>query len=543
MADSNEDRVYVFDNVRFETGGREWCVSSLVIILQENAIPTVRIVVDPVHTPAEPMAPATSATLSEIAGWHKDLQKLANDKATANLSLEVHKRDGLEQELDLKDWIVTSAGIVSVKATGAFALEVEIQHPLCLCDYAGMYLGSFIENLDFAPNDLSSTDILAALYDALDKYLSTAIDETTLTQVDCYTGADPGAATASAMIKDFIDKLHEAADQLIAHLEWSPDYHNNCGYSNWPLELCLGTDPTLGLNEIVVSAVGDYVVSALDTNLWDVISKHICPQWYVSVIPTYWENKLKLVPFTPWNEPSITFVDTDISDVVFPGADPGPLSGTIIRHKAPALGGDYTSFVPVASDKEFNMDGVLFVPNGEVEGGLVMLESPHWLKALEARAASYVGEYTSPPKVEPTGKLKTAANTAYGTTPAAESGISYEYVFDIFRGALYYCAWQTFLTKFRQGVEASVHTRLLMTSTNSNVPGGWVCPGHVCSVKKTSAAGAGEVVFDMYITGVVHEIDCQRSTASTEITGRYARPAEGFMDVAKNGMCNPVYTN
>jgi hypothetical protein len=227
----------------------------------------------------------------------------------------------------------------------------------------------------------------------------------------------------------------------------------------------------------------------------------------------------------------------------------------VIEHRAPVVGPDTTSYVTAVTDKEFNTEGVVYIPEGEVEGGLVKLTGSHWIKGLELRSAAYAGQYTSPPKAEPGGKVKMASNTTYGSSPASESGLDYQYAFDILRGVLYYCAWQTFLTKFRQEVRASVTTRLLMSSEDSDVEvdeetgRGWICPGHVCSIQKGVTAPQAEIegeedtqgVFDMYVTTVEHTIDCQNNRARTEIIGRYARPPGGFPDVAVNGTCNPIY--
>jgi hypothetical protein len=531
-AGSPEERVYTFQNVVFDVNGVEYCVSSINIILRENSIPTVRLIVDPAHVPTDPVTPATKATLEDLHASHQALQEAAENKSVANLHFEVWNVNGMKQQVSLENWVTTAAGMTGVSASGSFALEVEIQHPICKTNYAGLNLGGFITELKVSPGDLRDDNLITAVADSITKYADLKVDANIM-EAEC--NASP--ASIADLIDAFGTKLRDAATALEEHLEWVVDYNNDCGYSDWPIPGCLDTQ-----QDLIVRSVLSYVTNGLDTNVWEIMARHICPQWFVSIIPRYWEDKLVLAPFTPWGDPMILITDSEIADITFPGVDPNPIAGVFVEHLAPGAGDDYTVYLPNESSAKMNLNGMGYIPEAKPPGMLSVMSVPRWLEAAIMSQAAEDGDATSPQAAEADGDASTPANGEVDEENDVESDDEADFNHALYRGALYWCAKQTFLTLFRQDVQVNLRCALLLGTANSSVPGNWVAPGFVCQIDAN-----GTALFDFYITDVIHTIDCQAGTAGTQISGRYARPSvtsagtAGFPGVVEPPACNPVY--
>ena len=140
-----QERVYTFKNVSVTIEGIEHAVSSITLILRETSIPMLRLVIDPKHTAKDAVIPASTASLSSIADSLVDLLKAAELKSTATkFSFEMYgwknnKPNQLIQELKLDNWVLNSAGMVGVSASGNFSLELELLHPIALTQMGGQY--------------------------------------------------------------------------------------------------------------------------------------------------------------------------------------------------------------------------------------------------------------------------------------------------------------------------------------------------------------------------------------------------------------------
>jgi hypothetical protein len=553
---SQEKRVYVFKNVNFIVDGRPYLAASIFLILRENAIPTARILVDPSHGPGDPGEPATAATLGALYTNSTRLLLAATNKAIASLTLDVHNKDGLLYGLKLDGWIITAAGMTGVSASGAFQMEVEIQHPICKTAFCGFNLGSFITDMKVKPGDLPSADMVAAIAGAVKKYSEIPVSSKDMSTAQC----NANIQSLERALQSFKKKLEDASTALTDHLRWDGAYNSNCAYSKWPLSTCMKD-----LVDQIIVALQSYVANGLDSNLCETLVRHICPQWFVSVIPTYWDKQLVLAPYTPWSDYKITITEDLISDINFDGIDPNPLAGVFAQYSAPGLGLDYTIYVPGGSDKSSRFEGILYMPEKDpMPGSSVMVAAPAWLETVAGTSGASAGVATAPDKAEGVGVgVISPSNADIGDNIAAQQAgaASVGYNADRFRGALYQCAKQTYLTLFRQDVPVTVKCPLLIATAGSTVPDNYVIPGFVCRITTVappaSASGApianrataappssaGTVIYDFYITDVVHNIDCVRGVASTQISGRYPRPEDGFPDVVVNGTCNPVYAN
>jgi len=528
--------VYVFKNPNVTLDGTEYCLSSLSIILKENAIPTLRLSVDPAHTPEDPMNPATPATLNNILKWHTKLQNLTATKKTGSVSLEVHNTSGLEQTIALKDWLITGAGILGTSAAGSFALEVEMQHPLAGCDYSAMNLGNFIGPVDLMSkeHDIRGDNIIDTLHKALVAYSEIPLDPKAV-DVEC---AEPVAPSIASLRT----KLQDATAALGLHLEWRPEMsEGDCGYTEWPVEDCLDESTTTGAPNIdaLVETIAGYVVGQSEFTIWELVAAVFCPHWAVSIIPTFWLDALALAPYTPWGYPSTIILDSEINDITFPGMDPAPIAGTFLQMQAPCAGADSTTFGSGLQDSIINIEAIPYVVDG-IDGRITRLESPDWLKGLSMVSAGQSSGRTSPAG-KGQSRVHTSSSTLIGHSPASDTADQYSVNAETYRGILYRCAKQYFLSSFKREVTVTLNTKLLLAlpSNRSAIEGGWVIPGQSCGVQTHDEVD----VFDFYITEVVHTIDCQNSRAGTVIKGGYARPGAVGGGIVPTGTCNPLYSS
>ena len=532
---NNEARVYTFENVLFQTADQGWEVSAFTLILQENGIPTARLTLDPGHWAGEDVEPATTATLGRLVEWHDALQVAAQAKEKASFQMDIVTNFKVEQAVRLDDWIVTAAGMTGISATGGFALEVEIQHPICITNYTGLNLGSFVA----PPNmtNVASSDIVAAFVDGINKYATTETDLKTLQSSGC--GAT-NSIDLPAIVADYKSKLTKTAAALVETLEWKPALAGACEHEPWPLDLSCFTS----MEQLLADTLAEYVSGGIDGNIWELLVRHLCPQWQVSVLPTWWMQKLIMTPFTPWGEPSLTVVDTDISDINLPGVDPAPVAGVICHYQVPGQGGDMTALTDRGSDREIVTEALIYAPEGKPDGTYVDFSVPAWLNTLRMKLGGKDGSKTNHAAKEAEGKLKFASSLGNNAQVNSESSDSYVDVLDTLRGAAYYFANQAFLTMYRQMMQITLTTRLLFKSEGSSLVGNWIVPGQICRVEAGSEENlpeAGKVFVDFYVTNVIHIVDCQAGNAHTEIDGRYVRPKGGFADVAENGTCNALY--
>ena len=520
---ARKSAVYNFDTSVI-LGGDSYLLSSARLNYQENAIPTVIIVVDPAHKPGDSTFEATSASLSAITKWHNKLQKLALDKEYGSVQIQAtpQDEDGDPMGFILSNWIITGAGIVSATAGGNFSLEVELQHPIVECDYCSMHLGNFTQELDISVADLGNTqaDMVTALVRGIKKYGDSKTSEFPA-KFGC---GGEGLPDLKNQIIRFKNTLLAAAKVLDANLVWDAS-SKECNYNLWPGTGCIDT-------EYVMLSIVDFIVGASEYTLWDMLVQSFCPQWGVSIKPAD-ASRLIMSPYTPWAKSTLTIDSSDIADIAFPSVDPAPIAGVYAQHSTPASCFDITSLGGSSlPDEAFNVTGIPYYPSDELKGRSVRYEAPNWLKSAAVREANKKrsvkkGENTKTiydmPGYPDTTSLK---QKDYDKLPSIQN----------YGGMLYRAAKQYFLTLFRKEVRVTLLTRLVDSEEGGKDPG-FIAPGKVCTV----AASGDTKAFEFYITQVEHNIDCRAGTVSTQISGCYARPSGGFFGIIESGTCNPLY--
>jgi hypothetical protein len=538
------------------------------MVLRDNAIPIVRVTVDPAHEYfSGPVGSfnspdATEATLSRIIEWHKKFQTWSVQKKPADFHLIVTRKedpdipgDGtVEQTLDLKNWVLTGAGIKGASASGNFALEVELSHPLAGCDNSPAVLSGFKQMVEFRPSEAGWADIPTALVEIMRKYA---------TYKRCLTdeGLWGSSATGCPEIEPPEDSIREkltkqvkaAADIVDKHLKWNAAGYDG-SYTEWPVEECFA--PMLQELQLCLS---DQIIGNADATPYEILMNVICPTWGTILVSTYWadsagDQKLELRPFSPWMRDQVKIVSTDVADVQMPGVDPAPVAAIIEQHQGVMSAGEFSVYIKHADDNGFISDEIAYMPekivNSDEWGGRVYhLMPPTWCMMTGVKEGGKKGDKTNQKTAESDRKLATGANSSVLAPSNIETSTTrIANRLERVRSAIWSHCKYTFMSKFRQGVSTRLSCRLLITSPDSTLPGNHVIPGHVFqlvdAIPDFAVTGSTlpEPIFDFYCDGVVHSMDCQNGHASTEITGKYVRPVGEFDGIVKSGDLNPLYT-
>ena len=517
----NGDNIYTFEDVQFITGGREWCVSQIYVNLRETSIPSVTVTVDPKHTPGDPMDPATKVSLMELAQWHRTAQEFALDRVESTLKLKVMKKGTLEQELDLQNWLLLEAGFSGYG--NSLVLEMTIYHPAVKCAMAGSTLGNFAELEELKLSRLNASDVLEAYSKAIKRYTEMEVEITISETSGC---GGPGMPDAAAMIQEFKTNLEEARQALEDHFEWEPSFYKDCSYTSFPMV----SGPLAGREVHIAASVQAYVGGLADRTVWEVLAHNICSEFGLAVLPTYWEDKLRVSPLTPWAKYQLDIPSTDIAQVQLPGFERTPLRGITVQFRGVVAGTDY-AVLNVGRDYSMEMvsENVVYTPDLSMEGTYSKLGIPGWLAGMNFIVGAEDGQNTSYSVIQGQQNAPTPANVAPGEQPKSQDPEAFQQWFKKYRCALYIFAHHAFLRAYRQSLQVSMVTKLLFEKDSRHV-----IPGEIIRV-----TSRGTQVFDFYITEVTHVISVQNSEARTELTGCYHRPP--LIPGHGENTCNPMW--
>ena len=524
MASKSSQSVYTFSDVSLVVGARKCLVSSGVIQLMENAIPTATFPIDPVHTPSQPTNVATAPTLADISQWHDYYSKLAVLRTPCTFTAKVTSVGGDIQSINLKDWILTGAGIKSASAGGSMSLELELQHPICLCQDASLAM-PYVPFAEIFTADSSAnyTDLVDAIANIALNYstakLSASLKDTSIGGCS----SDVGVLQPLQAVTFLQSKLAGAARDFMANIEWlNPS-------AGWPLQTCLAA--YIGA---VKYTLIEYFTTGRTNNLWELLIRTIVPDFMVSVVPSI-TGKLGLQPFQPWLKPNITLIDEDITSLTFPGTDPAPVVGVTVADMQLSN----TRIYYPNRMREYSEVGVTFAPLVVIQapasyrGTILQMNIPSWLVAAQNRAASGEGVNSSAAQLSKKGCFTSPADIVAGArAPSQNSGSSNSAPSALWTSAAFAYAKACFYQTFRQSVQVGVQTRFMIKSGAVNY-----IPCQSCSVVSVN----GKVAFDFYITSVVHSFSCADGSAGTEIAGTHARPRTGFPGVVDPDTHNPLY--
>lgn len=526
---TNFDNIYTFKNVTFSTyamgtATQDWCVSSIEVVLAENGIPRIEVRVDPAHAPTDKPSTTNALGLATLEDWNKRAQLFAELKATASLTFEVWKKDVLDQSFSVKDWIVTEAGMST--SHDAFAVVLVIQHPAVLTNFYGTSISGVLTPTELMVDSFPSDDLVVAIASILELYGTCSVSSLTST-LACTTENELDEANIASI---FTTEMMQLAKIVRDTFVYNEKFYQ-VTYSNWPT--CLGA---LAANVADMPfSLSSYFWGLRDTNVWEIIAQQLPGQWFVSILPTYWD-KLTITPTTPWALPTIMIDDKDIAVASLPPYERNIIAGVTIYTQGPDTGQGYGAYQGYGSDELLVADGVTYRPNSTLKGAIEVQALPHWLTSLSKASASEAGQYGA--MGLGTSEIMTPSNTQLGISPNVSTGVSISPSAENMRCAAYRCAKQFFLTQYKSGTQAHLTTRLMLAMASNDNTGEKIIPGKSCRI-----TSAGQSIMDFYITMVVHRIDFAQATAETVIAGKYVRPSSGLVNSidTTQSIPNPVW--
>jgi hypothetical protein len=477
-------------------------VSSFTLILTHNGIPELRLTIDPVHTgmgnvASDPTGDATPAVLSNLITKYDELQQLVSQQSGREVSFKFKmvSADGDTQELVLRNWLLVAVGYGGISASGAVQMSLNIQHPVRKLSEGNIHL--FANHADKA----WGTELLANSSDVLDGIKRT---------LTAYANITPVADTPQ-----FFTELRERTNDLVAALTAHTQWEGH----GWP------DAPFNELKTYVPHALQAYITNIQGRTPWSWLMQDVLSDWYLSMRNTYWQSKLTFGPYAPWEKPSMSITDADVSDFTLPASDPRPLAG-VVNLTDSALLSAYTVMAWRPGMSQVCSDGQAHTePN--LPGAIDHLRLPEWVPALMQLYRNANGG-----NALPGARTNTVLNApgSYGTLGPVPASMLTEV-----RTAMKVFCKQMFCHNYRQMTQVQLQCRLMLRSSGG-IDGKYITPGYVCSfdADPEAAAEAGlydgaqsGTLFKFFVTQVVHTVDCNNATASTDVYGQYLRRDAG----------------
>lgn len=529
----SRETIYTVDHASFTVGGRSYDISSVSVGLAKKAIPACYVNIAPAHTSPNSVR-INKFNVVSLAQAFEQLKKDATRLALSNLTIAVRPKGGVKgkvQALNLKNWLLMSCGLTNMTTTSAFALQCIIVHPayrlqaipmLSLCSASGIVV---------LPDDLEGVEtVLDAAEVALD-----AVDEANLEAdienevSDSYEDYVSTPLKGADEIQDEVDNASELTRKNIStYLEWDPGFTG--GTMDIPCEGVVADDEDAlkGMQRAMVQAW--LPSSGQDRTAWSCLIDSVCPWFMTTVIPTYTETALKVVPENPWRSPDVTLPDTHVFSLNLPSFDPRPVCGaTMTFTNSPSEGG-----APSYSDSAAANSGTLpttlsFIPASLnlLTGTLLHAGDPPFLGLAQSYAS---GLQTSPSYSD---GAETDAQydleQSEPEPPVAGEDNETTSVWNAVR-MLHLCS--LFMLSYKQGVSASMSCALCICTPDGKT----LFPGQVLSF-----AVGGKELFRGEIQNITHTIDCSASKAGTAIQLAYCTAGKAEADVLGDPPVMPYY--
>lgn len=360
--------------VEAKVGGETLPVCGFTIDTAVNAIPAIELMCAPSKA-GKFGNNVESPTLADYSDLYRSLgEKSYSLNVTGDVSIRLEASDGDINFLNLKNWILSGAGMSNVSATGAPYLSVILQHPICKLTKIGSVYETPKANIGIdlnvdAGKENDPVKIMKQVYD----YLKNADDKF--------------EKSNSNLAISFRKKLGEG--------EFDPGRYLHYKGSKG---LFLSQHSS---NERIAQAIGRYIVavSTGSSSTWDIL-QGMAGTLLLSITQDNEHNlstdKLILEPTQPWKKASLTLYDTDCASTDLPGADTFRLSG-VMSDKLGPFNEVSTSQGLVRNisfdDKDMPASEVLYVPQdldvASASGRIMKVSAPKIIESAYRRDAPY----------------------------------------------------------------------------------------------------------------------------------------------------------
>lgn len=502
-----EDRYFIQSTLKIVD--KEYGVYSVELEVADNGIPTITLMVTP------PGSPYSLVTIQEYLNKNAELQlgKGKKDvKIEFYLSISSEGDDYSFVEIDLKNWVMVDSGVTSISAAGSAGMKVVIQHPIYRLTRIPLTMGVEYYSVK-NKNDNKSKDLISAIEYGMNRYLDTHDPKKSTTP----SFKRPKSKIAKQLRGLDIDRVQELRD-LLAELKTLTEWK---APQVFPFPDDTQFKPYLKKYLAHPKLYGPY--SIYDGMLSQLIPMHL------GVSGTFSEDPLWIIERNPWEEPSFTVYDTDVSKLDMPPMEV-PLEGTVL------LGKDHVGgLVDYLARSSKGQDGVNSATSGvlagfldwidKLDGRIDYVDAPQWMLTYQLHAKinfASKGKRT-PDYVAKNNRVSKAAKERHKERYKA---LLQRYCEDIFYDRLY------------KGTKARLVTRLMLTGPPNNNDSGsdessseainYLRPGTVIALKQNLGPDVDEeVMLRAYVTHVNHTIDVRNGTAATSIAVSHATGPEG----------------
>jgi len=473
--------IYTIDNgFLTDAGGRIVPVFRFNFSLVHNGIPELKCEIDPVHFGTGALANGIGhdVTKAGFGGGYGRYLSLFNameqrSGATASFSFSMTGTDGDKQKLELKDWIITDAGLGSYTFAGGVSVLVTLAHPAVKLNDGNMYIaGSATDTAHITPQ--AGDNVLKSIVANLKELAKGGMAE----------GLPEG-------IRILRSRTSELLTTLESRLEWK------AGAPGWP---------NMGiLNRYNADAAYNSVLGLRPVTPWEFVSRELVNRWYLSLRPTYWRDKLELCPYNPWAAATCALRESDIEMISVPSTG-DRLSGVVNTSLQPALIGTSAMMFSQGVLDSFRV-AQAHVEN--IAGPVLSAMIPDYLSAA---VAAYLKNQDS--------AMDPVSASFSASTPNATLETFAPQIATAMSAHMSRVCKQVFCNYYRQNAPITLKTRLLL-NTSIGVEGKHILPGHACLIQ--AADGAPAIKF--LVTAVDHVVDCNSHEAYTIVNGAYTAPA------------------
>ena len=509
-------------------GGVDYYVQGYRLALSAGSIPQLTVELDPgVHNrlAPNPDAERKRALVREIIRIKDELDQLLDGKTAQRLvdfECMVESDDPEDQSLDLRGWLLTGVGMVFDRQGAAVGIQVEARHPAWKLTEVPAQLDG-LESAKMRDHlDLEGDNLHALISSAMQKVLST------------YEVQFAHKYTAEARAEQHKRSSTEngyqrALDAFAGHYRW--DQRGNA--LGLPVK---GLDPPF--KPAIETGMYRYVAGLFATGNWDKFTTSLLSDWYATLVPTFWEPQLRIVPFAPWSAPTARIPVTNFNRIEAPPHAPMPVSSVSMM---------LTHADRVSWDKADTRETLApSIAEAIVDrpGRSVMLTLPAWLADINQTLFARSAGRETPGARALDGRLLTSTNAiSWETSTVGVEDTSQRLEFlETLRTVF---APQLLIDSYRRQTGISLSGRLMMKHKAADpqlgrylVPGTVVYLGEDIGVDAPMPFEAPEEtgLYAFYLTDVVHHASRTAGTATTMLRGQYVRsPNPGPTIVGERG--------
>lgn len=521
------DHVYR-PHVNINIDGEGYACSGLALVITASGIPQATISIDPFNTWSDSMSKANAPGVATFIDKYKFFQELIRDKERRKIDITF--RNGTDryagsddpQDFDLKGWLVLSAGFVGVHSQGGFSFRIEAVHPLYAFQESTAHLVGSGEDGVIPRYEIYGDNVYEALISGMEAYQRRHKPDALVT---------PAAADKSfsgmAGMKDIQDTVcsdyAEMVKTLKEHLVWDKDWTGS-GFPDAPFT-------HFGMSTHIPYGVLEYIKSMNNAGSWDWLVHMFCAHWFLVIVPTYWENALRMKPLETWQRFRATIYDTDCTSIDLPAVDPAPARGVMGLFDASGLTGyaEYSLFPEGAA--KTRIEAVSMLVEG-LTGRILSLGIPGWLKNLAQDDQASNATLAAAGKDTLESGEYGASNNVYDIKGGTGSvrATALDDLINPDDGVLKNVAKELFLENYRLHYQIAIRGRLMVRNKSATTPDKFIVPGYVMRLAGNPdlpGATIGTDLLDFYVTKVAHIIDCQNGTAYTEIAGAFVHDVGG----------------